>query len=115
MDINTLAAYNNIQAHENAATAKMRQSLSDTDYAKSNDDELLSACKQFEAYFLEMVFKEMQKSVDIFSPDKDKSNSQLVEYFRDMTVQKIAEDSTERQGLGLAQQLYEQMKRNYGL
>ena len=49
---------------------------------------------------------------------KDESNSsdnQLVDYFKDQTVQELAKTSTEQQGLGLAQMLYEQMKRNYNL
>ncbi|MDR2546047.1 MAG: rod-binding protein [Lachnospiraceae bacterium] len=115
MDISALTAHNMLMASESNSTAKLRESLGTSDFVGSTDEELLAACKEFEAYFLEMVFKEMQKSVDIFSPEKDKSTSQLVDYFRDMTIQKIAADSTERQGLGLAQQLFEQMRRNYGL
>ena len=80
------------------------------------DDELLDACKQFEAYFLEQVFKEMQKTVDAVKDENslDTSNS-MIDYFQDMTIQSLASTSTELQGLGLAQTLYEQMKRNYGI
>ncbi|MCL2718919.1 MAG: rod-binding protein [Lachnospiraceae bacterium] len=115
MDFSTISALNNLQATESASTAKLKDSLNNKNHANSSDEELLAACKEFEAYFLEMVFKEMQKSVNVFSDKKDQSTSQIVDYFRDMTVQKIAADATETQGLGLAQQLFEQMKRNYNM
>lgn len=103
------------QAQSTAAT-KLKESVDNTDYAQASDDELLDACKQFEAYFLEQVFKEMQKTVDAVRDENslDTSNS-MIDYFEDMTVQQLAATSTEVQGLGLAQTLYEQMKRNYGL
>lgn len=42
----------------------------------------------------------------------------LSSYFGDEIVQQVADEMTESnggKGLGLAQQLYEQMKRNYGV
>ena len=58
----------------------------------------------------------MQKKVDCWKDENsiDKSNS-MVDYFKDNAIQDLAATSTEIQGLGLAQTLYEQMKRNYGL
>ena len=41
--------------------------------------------------------------------------SSFWDYYKDNMIQEIASDSTEQEGLGLAQMLYEQMKRNYGL
>lgn len=83
---------------------------SDTD-----DDELMSACKEFESYFLEQIFKEMDKSVEAFKDDSstDQSTDTLVSYYKDQTIADIASTSTETQGTGLAQMLYENMKRNY--
>ena len=49
------------------------------------------------------------------SEDTSSSNSQLMDYYKDEMVQQIASDSTEQNSLGLAQMLYEQMKRNYNL
>ena len=39
----------------------------------------------------------------------------MMDYYKDQMVQDIAEQTSEQSGLGLAQMLYEQMKRNYGL
>lgn len=38
-----------------------------------------------------------------------------MDYYKDKMIQGMAEQTTEQSGLGLAQMLYEQMKRNYGL
>ena len=97
-----------------ANIAKLRETARKSSSAKT-DDELMGACKEFEAYFLEQVFKEMQKTVDIFSKDenKDQSTSNLVDFFKGNTLQDFCKQSTETQGLGLAQMLYENMKRHY--
>ena len=82
----------------------------------SSDDELLSVCKQFESYLLEQVFKHMDKTVIRNGDDsKDAATENLVDFFKGETIQELAKQSTEKDGLGLAQQLYEQMKRNYNI
>lgn len=110
------SAYADYIQSQNTAETKLKETLNSTDYAQASDDELLDACKQFEAYFLEQVFKEMEKTVDCLRDENsiDTSNS-MVDYFKDNAIQQLAATSTEIQGLGLAQTLYEQMKRNYGL
>ena len=79
------------------------------------DEELMSACKEFEAYFLEQMFKEMQKTVDVFSKDRtqDQSTGNLVDFFKSNTLQDFCKKTTETQSLGLAQMMYENMRRNY--
>ena len=79
-----------------------------------SDDELMKVCKEFESYFLEQVFKEMNKTIPK-SEYQSQSTSNRVDYFKDNTIQKLASDSTEQNSLGLAQMLYEQMKRNYDM
>ena len=104
-------------AYTNAANqtaSKLQNQLNGSDYTKATDDELMDACKQFEAYFLEQMFKEMMKTIPE-SDETSSSNSQLMDYYKDEMVQQIASDSTEQNSLGLAQMLYEQMKRNYNI
>lgn len=123
MDISSISAYTNYITSQTSSTqaSSLQETLSSvssgTTLSKEDDEKLLDACKQFEAYLLEQVFKEMEKSVDALNSDEDEDNStsNLVDYFMDETIQQICSDSTETQGLGLAQTLYEQMKRNYGL
>ena len=95
-----------------ASSAKLSNSVSSTDYANATDDELMDACKQFESYFVEQMLKEMEKTVPTDELDEG-SNSQLIDYYKDSLTQQYSKDSTERGGLGIAQTLYQQMKRNY--
>ena len=112
--LDSLNLYNNTAANAAAnKTNKLEQTLNG-DFSKASDQELMDVCKEFEAYFLEQVFKAMQKMV----PESDHQSSytkQMQSYFKDEMVQKLAKDSTETNGLGLAQTLYEQMKRTYEL
>ena len=119
MDISSLYGNSALDstAYTNAAkqtASKLQDKLNSSDYSKATDDELMDACKQFESYFLEQMFKEMMKTIPE-SEDTSSSNSQLMDFYKDEMVQQIASDSTEQNSLGLAQMLYEQMKRNYNL
>ena len=97
-----------------SVSAKKMQDTASKDYSKATDDELLDVCKQFEAYFLEQVFKGMEKTI-IKDESSSGNTTALVDYFKDSALQELTKASTETQGLGIAQALYEQMKRNYGL
>lgn len=108
---NSISAYTDLYASQAGSSGKLEGSLK-SDYSGSTDEELMDACKQFEAYFLEQVFKEMQKTVP---KSEDSSDNALTEYFQDRYLQEIAGTSTETNSLGLAQMLYEQMRRNYGM
>ena len=74
----------------------------------TTDEELMEVCKSFEAYMLEQVMKGMEKTI---SYNEEKKNPYM-EQFGDILYQEYAKSATETQGLGLAQMLYESMKRN---
>ena len=78
----------------------------------STDEELMDACKQFESYFLEQVFKEMWKTTELGDEEQNSSSEKLVDFFGENMIQELASESTEKNSIGLAQMLYEQMKRN---
>ena len=80
----------------------------------SSADELKEVCREFESYFMEQVYKEMFKTIGS-DENTESSLSSLVDYFKDDVIQKVATQTTEQSGGPLAQQLYEQMKRNYGI
>ncbi len=82
---------------------------------KTQEDELMGVCRQFESYLLEQVFKGMEKTIMRADEDEGSATSNLVNIFKNQSIQKIAEQSTEIQGLGLAQMLYEQLQRNLGI
>lgn len=104
-----------MQESKNASTIALQKKLQSTSNT-STDDELMEACKSFEAYFLEQMFKEMQKSVDALKPEtEDNATSTLVDFFKDQTLQEICSTSVDTQSNGFAQMLYENLKRNYDI
>ncbi len=115
MDINSLMnSYTQYagQVSGDSASAKLKDKISNKDYSQATDAELMEACKEFEAYFVELMYKEMMKTI----PESDLSlgaNSTLVNYYKDEMVKNVAKQTSEQSNLGLAQTLYEQMKRNY--
>ena len=114
MDINTTANITDYyqQLASNANTSALSSKLNSAAAKTATDDELMDVCKQFESYLLEQVYKNMEKTISF---DEDKKENQLVDYFKDLTIQKIASQATDQQSLGLAQMLYEQMKVNMGI
>lgn len=101
------------QQVDQAKTTRMTE-VASKDYKNSTDKELMDVCKQFEAYFMEQVFKQMEKTI-IKDESSSGSTTALVDYFKDSALQDLTATAADTQGLGIAQMLYEQMKRNYGL
>ena len=115
MDIGNLgSAYDDIYSQAVSQSSSKLESQLKADYSQATDDELMDVCKQFEAYFLEQIFKGMMKTIPE-SESSSQANSTLVSYYKDEMVKELASQSTEQNGLGLAQILYQQMRRNYGL
>ena len=107
MDINF--ASKDYSSYINTASAdSLKSKLSNVD--SEGDEKMLEACKEFEAYMIEQVYKQMEKTTKMFSDDKDSSTSYDT-MFGDMRVQEMAKRATDQGGIGLAQQLYESMKR----
>lgn len=114
MDISSVNMYTSYITDQ-ASTSKTQSSLTTgKDYSNSTDEELMDVCRQFEAYFLEQVMKQMMKTIPE-SEESSGANGTLVEYFKDNMIQELATQSTETNGLGIAQTLYEQMKINYSI
>ena len=109
MDSSSFLYSNYLNAATDATSKadKLTTSLKSNKLTSSSDEELMEVCKEFEAYFVEQVLKEMQKTVH--SSDED---SEYYQYFGDIMWQEYAKDISESGQLGLAQQLYESMKRN---
>ena len=112
---NITSMYSDVYANAaNQSASKLQNKLNETEYSTATDEELMDACKQFEAYFIEQMYKAMLKTI----PENGETSnytSTMMDYYKDQMVQGIAEQTTEQSGLGLAQMLYEQMRRNYGL
>lgn len=115
VDMSDIASmYSDVYASAANQTANKLQNQLGADYSKATDEELMNACKQFEAYFVEQLYKGMLKTIPQ-SEETSNYTSSIMDYYKDQMIQKVAEQTTEQTGLGLAQMLYEQMKRNYGI
>lgn len=111
MEINSLMNSSDYLKNVNDISKNALDNTVNKDYENSSDKELMDACKEFEAYFLEQMFKEMQKTIPK-SEEENSYSSQIKEYFEGNMLQEITKESTETNSLGLAQMLFEQMKRN---
>jgi len=105
---------NNIYNSQNNSSTNALENKLDQDFANATSDELMDVCREFESYFTEQMFKSMQKMVPE-SEEVSSSTKQLQDYFKDEMIKGYAEQSANGEGLGLAQMLYEQMKRNYNI
>ena len=96
----------------NASTDALENTLGKVS-KEATEAELMEACKEFEAYFIEQMYKGMEKTIMKAEDEStDSTASQYMNYFSEMQTQEYAKAATEQNGgIGLAQQLYEQMKK----
>ena len=119
---NNMSSYYTDSTYSAAATSKtssLEKTLASGDLSGATDEELMSVCKDFESYFVEQVFKSMQKMIPK-SEDEDSSAStdSMLDYYKDELMSQYASTATESnggEGLGIAKTLYEQMKRTYSV
>lgn len=99
------------QANNTSKTSKAASEL-ETKLASNlegaTDEQMMDACKSFESYLVQQVMKQVKNSV----AKSEEDEGEYMAYFGDMLYEKYAEDITESGELGIAQQLYESMKRN---
>lgn len=97
-----------ISANQNNDTLKKLDGLN---IESASDLEMLEACKEFEIYMIEQVYKSMEKT--IIRADEEKDDYE--EMFGDLRIQQYAKKVSDQGGIGLAKQLYESMKNNQGI
>ncbi len=125
MDINSVNGLNNYSGITDSTSLAQTQFIEDSAKLDSfqdallmaeDDEELRNACEQFEEYFINLMFKEMQKTV--MKDDSENSmfkESQAESIYKDFLYQEYAKNMTAAGGIGLADQMYEQMqKQNQG-
>ena len=122
MDLTGLGMYTDYMTDTNRInTENLQKKLENTaDTAqteKAEDDALLDACKQFEAYLWEQIYKEMEKAAKAFSDDEegDAYAANMTDYFKESVIQQVSAQTADERSNSLAQLLYEQAKRNYDI
>ena len=117
MDVAGLSGYTDFLVDEKKnSTAALENKLNKA-ASTVDEQELLDACKQFEAYLWEQVFKGMVKTAKVFSDENEEEGyaSNMVDMFQDTVIQEIASKSVSDGPNSLATILFEQMKRNYNI
>ncbi len=101
--------YSQMQKSKNdSKSVGLQNKLTGINSDTATDEEMMEVCKEFEAYLVEKVFDRMKDALT----DSEEEESDYLSYFGDMMYQEYAKVITENGELGLAQQLYESMKRN---
>lgn len=104
--------YNNYYTQNNASSVKasaLEGKLNSDALKEATDEELMDACKEFEAYLIEQVMKQVQESIPKSEEEED---NKYLDYFGDMMLQEYAGVITDNGDLGIARMLYESMKNN---
>ena len=111
-NINGINAYglNNTYGSKNISSDrkadKLQSSLDNINNA--SDEELMEVCKEFETYMLEQVIKSMESTI---GKDEEESSTSYMSMFGDNLTNSYAEAISDQGDKGLAQMLYESMKR----
>lgn len=101
------AVYNRMSSDMSKAE-KLKETLENND--SQTDEELMEACRTFEGYFLQMMYKSMRATVDDSGSFIPKSNGEKI--FQDMLDEENCKNISEGSGVGLAKMLYKQLSRH---
>lgn len=71
MSIDASTLYNSDYYKTSSATSELESKLNSSDLSSADEDELMDVCKEFEAYFVEQIFKGMEKMV----PESEESSN----------------------------------------
>ena len=79
---------------------------------EGDDDELKKAADQFEAFFLNEIFKSMRKSSEWGEGLTEKSHARGI--YESMFDEKISDEISTGRGIGIGDMIYKQMSKQYG-
>ena len=109
-DINSVMENLNASRATSSKAANVQSTLSNLkNLDKATDEELMQACKSFEAYLVEQVMTKVKEAV---VPSEENENKYL-SLFKSRLYEEYSNQIVENGELGLAQQLYEAMRRDY--
>lgn len=96
------------QSKNDSKSVGLQNKLAGINTETASDEEMMEVCKEFESYLVEKVFERMKDAMT----DSEDEESDYLSYFGDMMYQEYAKQIAQNGELGLAQQLYDSMKRN---
>ncbi len=114
MDIGSLSSlYTEYLQKTNSDSSNSISRMSKEGLKNASDEELMNARKQFEAYFIEQILKNAQTAMVPQTDSIDGATQTLKDYYKDSLTSEYAKMVSDQQENGLAQMLFEQMKRNF--
>lgn len=96
-------------AKNSSKTSALEEKLKSTDLENASDEELMDVCKSFEAYLLEQIMTKTKKSL----VNSEEEENDYLAMFGDRLYQEYAQQIADKGEIGIAQQLFEAMKRDY--
>ena len=109
-DLNSVMSKLNVSESSTTKSSELSSKLSNLEHA--SEAELMEACKSFEAYLIETV---LQKTKEAIVPKDEDEDNEYLKMFGDKLYEGYAQTIAESGQLGIAQKLFEAMKRDYGL
>ena len=98
MQINSYTPYVPSNDNTNLSQAKLEKA-----YTEKDDQELRAACKEFETTFINMLFKEMRKTVG------SSDSNFAMDTYQQMLDEELAESASKGNGIGIAEMMYNQL------
>ena len=83
----------------------------------SSTEDLKSAMKSFESYFVEQMIKEVKKTNDALNPDDDTDGwaGQMSDMYMDSTISTLASEIVDKYGDNFTDEMVDHMKLEYGI
>lgn len=102
----------NISAQMRSEETKTRSFQSTLEKAAEDQDEaeLKKACVEMEGYFIQMMLKEMRKTVHSENGPLPKSQAETI--FQEMLDEEYAKNAAKTGGIGLADMMMKQLSKN---
>ena len=110
INIDGMSAYGLGNYNTSSITSKKTQDLKNSldNINSASDEELMEVCKEFETYMLEQVIKSMESTIG----KEEEDSTSYMSMFGDNLTNSYAKAILDQGEIGLAQMLYESMKRN---
>lgn len=103
MDIGNITPYIPSSDNSTDIASKLEKA-----YTEKDDKKLKEVCKDFESIFVNLLLKEMRKSV----PENElMPKSFATQTFEEMLDEKISDNISKENGIGIADMMYKQMSK----
>jgi flagellar protein FlgJ len=120
MDINQINALSGLSSHmgnigslptEHLTSnfADILQNRLENIHSLMERDEILQACRDVEAYFIQLLWKEMRKSSDAFASGGILPRSNAEKIFQEMLDEENSKNMAKSGGIGIADMMYRQL------